>query len=147
MRRRTVACKRAHAHGRLQTRDQPLDRQRGVGRQRDRNGGFLVAMRARDDRHDRALAVAICRQSMRAAASLRGAPGSAITTAAGLTADEGGRRIGPFGLDDREGAGGAQRFDQIGRRTVGDHDHRTLQRHEGARTLQNDCATPNGARY
>src|SRR5450755_794991 len=32
------------------------------------------------------LAVAICRQSMRAEASLCGAPGSAITTAAGLTA-------------------------------------------------------------
>src|SRR5664279_5666078 len=31
------------------------------------------------------LAVAICRQSMRAAASLGGAPGSAITTAVGLT--------------------------------------------------------------
>ena len=43
---------RAHAHGRLQARDQALDRQRRVGRQRDGNGGFLVAVRARDHRHD-----------------------------------------------------------------------------------------------
>ena len=42
----------AHPHGRLQSRDQPLDRQSGVGRKCDRDGGFLVAEDARDDRND-----------------------------------------------------------------------------------------------
>ena len=75
------------------------------------------------------LAVAICRQSMRAEDSLVGGPGSAIMTAAGLTATKAVGASAQFGLDDGEGAGGAQRFDEVGRRVFGDHDDRTLKRH------------------
>ena len=43
---------------------------------------------------------------------------------------DGGGRIGPAGLDDRKGAGLAEHIEQIGRRILGDHDHRTQERHE-----------------
>ena len=75
--------------------------------------------------------VAICRQSMRAEVSLTGAPGFGDDHGGRLDRDEGGRRIGPFGFDDGEGAGGAERFDEVGRRLFGDHDDRTLKRHGG----------------
>ena len=137
----------AHAHGRLQARDQPLDRQRGVGRQA-RSGWRLPGRRSA-----RAitgtmmpLAVAICRQSMRAADSLGGGARLGDHHGGRLDRDEGGRRVGPVGLDDREGAGGAQRIDQVGRRTVGDHDHRTLQRHGAHARGYKRWRNPSGAR-
>ena len=45
----------------------------------------------------------------------------------GLDRDESGRRVGPFGFDDREGAGGAERFDEVGRRFLGDDDRSDLE--------------------
>jgi hypothetical protein len=60
-----------------------------------------------------------------------------MITAAGCTGKKGGRRVGPFGFDDRKGAGGDERGDQVGRRALGDEDHRSLQRHGCARGLQN----------
>ena len=35
------------------------------------------------------------------------------------------RSVGKLGLDDGEGAGPAEDVDQIGRRSLGDNDHRT----------------------
>jgi hypothetical protein len=129
---------RAHAHGRLQTRDQPLDRQRGIGRKRDRDGGFLVAVDARDDRHDRAVRGGdLQAEHARGGFIGRGAR-LGDNHGGGLDRNKGGRRIGPCSLDNREGAGGNQCIDQVGRRAVGDHDHWTLQRHGGTR-LQNEA--------
>ena len=42
---------------------------------------------------------------------------------------DGRRRIGEAGLDDRKGAGLAEHIEQTGRRPLGDHDHRTQERH------------------
>ena len=50
-------------------------------------------------------------------------------------------RIGPARLDDREGAGLAEHVDQIGRRGLGDHDHRTQKRH-GYEPVGADESTP-----
>ncbi len=111
---------------------------------RDRDGGFLVAMARAMIGTIGPFAVAICRQSMRAEDSLCGGARLGDHHGGGLDRDEGGRRIGPFGLDDREGAGGAQRFDEVGRRTVGDHDHRTLQRHGGRTQRYKMLRDPNG---
>ena len=47
-----------------------------------------------------------------------------------LDLGDGRRRIGEAGLDDRKGAGLAERIEQIGRRSLGDHDHRTQERHQ-----------------
>ena len=45
---------RAHAHGRLQPRGEPVERQRRIVRQSDRHRGIGVAIDAGDDWHDRA---------------------------------------------------------------------------------------------
>ena len=74
-------------------------------------------------------AVAICRQSMRAEDSLSRRARLGDDHRRRLDRDEGGRRVGPFGFDDGEGAGGAQRFGEVGRRVLGDHDDGTLKRH------------------
>ena len=126
---------RAHAHGRLQACDQTLDRQAGVGGQRDRDGGFLVAVHARDDRNDDAFRGGDLRAEQAGGSLARRGTRLGDDHSGRLDRDEGGWRIGPFGFDDRKSAGGAQRVNQVGRRIVGDHDHRTLKRHGGARTL------------
>jgi hypothetical protein len=73
---------RADAHGGLQAREQA----------RDRKAGIAIGMAASSSPRTSAMTgtigpfmVAICRDNMRAEASFAGGPGSAITTAAGLT--------------------------------------------------------------
>ena len=62
-----------------------------------------------------------------------------------LDLGDGGGRVGQARLDDREGAGLAEHIEQIGRRALGDHDHRTQERHEtpvaggGPATLGQRC--------
>ncbi len=93
-----------HAQRRLQPRDQALDGQRGIGRQRDRKGGALVALHARDHRHDGA-----CRrgdlQTEHARKGFGRRPRLGDDDYRRLDRREGGRRVGPRTLDDREGAG------------------------------------------
>ena len=107
-----------------------------VGGKRDRQRGFQRAVDAGDDGDNRS-----CRGHYLLAKLTRG---GGIGGHARLGDHhrtwfhrmKRGRRIRPFGLDDREGAGGAERRDQVGRRAFGDEDHRTLQRHRCARGLQ-----------
>ena len=131
---------RAHAHRRLQARDQPFFRQTGVDRQRDRHGGFVVAMRERDRRYDRAVHGGDLQAKHARGGRARRRAGLGDHHGGRLHRDEGSRRVGPFGLDDGEGASGAKRFNQVGRRLFGDDDHRTLKRHEGRTRLQFTCA-------
>ena len=58
----------------------------------------------------------------------------------GLDRGERGGGVGPGRFDDREGAGGAQRLDDIRRRGIGDDDERTLQRHDRCKTRGESAA-------
>ena len=58
-----------------------------------------------------------------------------------LNLGDGRRSIRPPRFDDREGAGLAQYVEQIGRRILGNHDHRTQERHDTSRLEQRNAVT------
>jgi hypothetical protein len=58
-----------------------------------------------------------------------------------LDRQERSRCTSPCCFDDRKGASRAQRFDQLGRRLLGDHDQRALKRHQSAREVYRICVT------
>jgi hypothetical protein len=132
---------RAHAQRRAQPCNQPLERKRGIGRQRDRDGGFPLVLNARDRRHDGSVHRGDLQAEHAGGRFASGRAGFGDDHGGWLDRDEGGRRIGPFGFDDGEGAGCAQRFDEVGRRLFGDHDDRTLKRHKRRtqRTVTTAC--------
>ncbi len=105
----------------------------GIERQRDWNRWRAVIVGQGDHRHHRAgrggdLQAEHPRAGVaRRLAQLRDQHGGR------LDRHEGRRRIGPGGIDDREGAGGAQYPGELAGRSVGDNDNRALQGH-GART-------------
>ena len=128
---------RAHAHGRLQARDHGLERLPGIDRQREGNGGVAVLVGERHCRHQRSVHGRDLQAEHARGGFGRRRPRLGNHHAGRLDRDEGGRGIGPFGFDDGESAGRAQRFDEAGRRLVGHHDQRTLKRHGSTRGLLN----------
>ncbi len=76
--------------------------------------------------------------SARMSRGLGAASGSREQQRRRLDFGDGRRRIGEAGLDDRKGAGLAERIEQIGRRSLGDHDHRTQERHRIRRLQEAD---------
>ena len=127
---------RADAHGRLQACKQPFDRQRGVRGHRDRDGRVLIAAYARDHRHDRAVEGGnLQTEHARRGSSFAGGPGSATTTADGLTVRNAAGASAHLVSTMGKAPAVAERFDESRRRLLGDHDQWALKRHWGARAV------------
>ena len=124
---------RADAQGGGETLRNALGRCACGDRQRVRQRNGAVVADAGEDRNEWIIAafepvgegLRQCRGTLAVAARL------GEQEALGLHRVEGGGRVGPARLDDREGTRRAQRLDQIRRRALGNDDEWTLQRHGG----------------